>query len=201
MPRFDRCAKVAWSPSPSIWSAAVPTRSLATEPRRTPNKIDLTKIDYYDPRDFWEAIRARNGRLDLLENEFYILASREDVGVPPQTAAEMVSLRHQIRRVPGALCGASSIPDLAGKTTRLLAARPSSRSGRTACLSPPNMAKPLDGCAMPIFRAAMHRRLYGEGIRSNYQGQGLRLAKHFQGLAHRTIRTSLGFVVVAATLE
>ena len=58
--------------------------------RKNTNKGDLSKIAYYDPREFWEKIESGDGRLNLDKGDFYILATREDVGVPKQVAAEMV---------------------------------------------------------------------------------------------------------------
>jgi dCTP deaminase len=52
--------------------------------------IDVSLINHYDPREFWDKIESDDGRLNLEKDEFYILATREDVGVPPRTAAEMV---------------------------------------------------------------------------------------------------------------
>ena len=53
--------------------------------------VDLRKVDYYDIERFWDPISSRpDGRLILDPGDFYILASRERVRVPPQYAAEMV---------------------------------------------------------------------------------------------------------------
>jgi dCTP deaminase len=58
--------------------------------KKNANRIDVDRINHYDPREFWEKIESKIGRLNLDAGDFYILATREDVGVPPQTAAEMV---------------------------------------------------------------------------------------------------------------
>ena len=53
--------------------------------------VDLKKVDHYDIDRFWDAIPSPlDGRLILNPGDFYILASRERVRVPPQCAAEMV---------------------------------------------------------------------------------------------------------------
>ena len=62
--------------------------------KKNANKIDISHLDYYDPRDFWYKIESSDGRLNLDEGDFYILATREDVGVPPQTAAEWFPMTH-----------------------------------------------------------------------------------------------------------
>src|SRR6202795_1038785 len=56
-----------------------------------PPAIDLSKIDYYDPADYWEPIK-KPGRdsFILAANRFYILVSKERIRVPPDLAAEMI---------------------------------------------------------------------------------------------------------------
>ena len=65
--------------------------SSAIAPSATPAVVDVDKRAACDLLDFWEPI-ARRGRDDLIldPNEFYILASKEAVHVPPDFAAEMV---------------------------------------------------------------------------------------------------------------
>jgi dCTP deaminase len=54
--------------------------------------IDLSKIRHYEMSDFWEFIRKPGDRRLILEpDEFYLLASKEKVRVPPDHAAEMVN--------------------------------------------------------------------------------------------------------------
>src|SRR5438045_5219318 len=69
--------------------------------RRHTGVIDVDRIDYYDPLDFFEPVRVpRVGKgmqgVVLDPNDFYILATREAVVVAPDHAAEMVPY--------GALC-------------------------------------------------------------------------------------------------
>ena len=53
--------------------------------------IELDKINYYPPEEFWEPLyQTPNKSLILDAGAFYILASRERVRVPPDFAAEMV---------------------------------------------------------------------------------------------------------------
>ena len=52
--------------------------------------IDLSKVGAYDPEEYWEGIaNPPMQRLVLRPGDFYLLASRERVGVPPGYAAEM----------------------------------------------------------------------------------------------------------------
>ncbi len=61
--------------------------------KRNSRLLDLTSPDPQNQEDFWEPIRPeRGGRIVLEPEEFYILASRESVCIPPHLAAEMVAL-------------------------------------------------------------------------------------------------------------
>jgi dCTP deaminase len=52
--------------------------------------VDLSRVDYYDPSEFWEPMHAGSRGYVILEpDEFYILASRQRVSVPPAFAATM----------------------------------------------------------------------------------------------------------------
>lgn len=54
--------------------------------------IDLSKIDYYDPSDYWEPIYNQPKDSLIIEpEEFYVFASKERIRVPPAHAAEMVA--------------------------------------------------------------------------------------------------------------
>jgi dCTP deaminase len=71
--------------------AAEPDEVIAYRARANAPVIDLSKIDHYAPDEFWEARRQAASRsLILHTGDFYILASRERVRVPPDFAAEMV---------------------------------------------------------------------------------------------------------------
>ena len=59
--------------------------------KNNPAVIDLDNVNAYDPEEFWEPIRKqRRQQLVLQPGDFYILASREKIRVPPRVAAEMV---------------------------------------------------------------------------------------------------------------
>ena len=64
---------------------------IAYKARRNAPVIELDRINYYSPEEFWEARQQGTGRGLILDaGDFYILASRERVRVPPDFAAEMV---------------------------------------------------------------------------------------------------------------
>jgi dCTP deaminase len=64
---------------------------IAYRAKRYAPAIELDRIDYYPTEEFWE-VRHQNAAKNLIlePGDFYILASRERVRVPPEFAAEMV---------------------------------------------------------------------------------------------------------------
>src|SRR5882724_3870001 len=59
--------------------------------KRHTGLIDVERRGGYDVAEFWEPMKARRDESLILEpDEFYILASKEAVQVPPDYAAEMV---------------------------------------------------------------------------------------------------------------
>jgi len=144
--------------------------------------IDLARIQHYDPEDFWDPIRRNESRSLILDPEdFYILASREKVRIPAQYAAEMVPFDPTIGEFrihyagffdPGFGYGGGEI------------------HGTRAVLEVRSHEVPFileDGqvVASLVFERLLERPkvLYGEGIGSSYQRQGLKLSKHFR-VAH-----------------
>lgn len=54
--------------------------------------IDVDKVNYYDPDDFWERIYKPKGRGIVLEtDDFHILGTKETVAIPAHVAADMVA--------------------------------------------------------------------------------------------------------------
>lgn len=158
---------------------AGPGSIVAYRAKSASNKIDVGLVDHYDPRQFWHPVEASDGRLSLEEDAFYILASREDVGVPRQTAAEMVPYdsRSGEFRVHYAGFFDPGFGWVDGKA-----------QGSKAVLEVRSYGVPFTlehGQTVGWLRYAQVANgfatcLYGSGVHSNYQGQGLRLAKHFK---------------------
>ncbi len=64
---------------------------IAYKAKRNAPVIELDKINHYSPEEFWELHhQSASKSLILQPGDFYILASRERVRVPPDFAAEMV---------------------------------------------------------------------------------------------------------------
>lgn len=140
--------------------------------------IDVDVKAALDPADFWEPIRARsNPALILDPGEFYILASREAVQVPSETAAEMVAI--------DPLVGEFRV-HYAGFFDPGFGVAAAGGGGARAVLEVRSHDVPFIlnhgqtiGRLVYERMAEAPRRLYGEGIGSNYQAQGLKLSKHF----------------------
>jgi dCTP deaminase len=141
--------------------------------------IDIDKIQEYDPRDFWEQVHARDYKKLILDpNQFYILASRERIHIPPDLAAEMVPIDPMMGEFRVHYAGFFD-PGF-GFTEH-------GHPGSRAVLEVRSHEVPFileDGQAIgrleyePI--AEVPEVLYGQIATSNYQGQGLKLSKHFK---------------------
>ncbi len=139
--------------------------------------IDLRKIDYYEPADFWEPIHAGRG-LVLDPGEFYILASKEAVAVPVDHAAEMVAY--------DTLVGEFRV-HYAGFFDPGFGLAETGGAGTRAVLEVRSHEVPFEledgqvvGRLVYERLTAKPDRLYGAGIGSSYQRQGLTLAKQFK---------------------
>jgi dCTP deaminase len=67
------------------------TEKVAYKARKNAPVIDLEKRDFYDPNDFWDPVYPpRTHDIILDPGDFYLLASKERIRVPPDYAAEMV---------------------------------------------------------------------------------------------------------------
>ncbi|MFO0775783.1 MAG: 2'-deoxycytidine 5'-triphosphate deaminase [Nitrospiraceae bacterium] len=147
--------------------------------KKNSHVIDLAKVGHYAAHDFWEPIAPQRGDSLLLEpEEFYILASKERVCVPPGYAAEMVAYEAACGELrthyagffdPGFGYGAKG--ELGG-TQVVLEVRPHDvpfliHDGQT------------------FFKVVYDRmlglpsKLYGATLGSSYQQQTLTLSKHF----------------------
>ena len=147
--------------------------------KRHTGVIDVDKRDGYDLGDFWEPLAAQVGRNLILDpNEFYILASKEAVQVPPGYAAEMVPF--------DPLVGEFRV-HYAGFFDPGFGYSAAGGAGARAVLEVRSHDVPfilehgqIVGRLVYERMLAAPERLYGQGIGSNYQAQGLKLSKHFR---------------------
>ncbi|MEO0664356.1 MAG: 2'-deoxycytidine 5'-triphosphate deaminase [Pseudomonadota bacterium] len=138
--------------------------------------IDLDNLGHYDPREFWEEIRTREGRIILDPGAFYILVSREAVTIPPDYAAEMAPYLAMVGefRVHYAGFFDPGFGHAEGSGSRgVLEVR---------CHEAPFVLEHGQVVGRLVYEhmAARPETLYGAGMASNYQGQGLKLSKHFK---------------------
>jgi dCTP deaminase len=151
---------------------------IAYKARKHAPAIELDRINYYAPEEFWEARKHGSNRLILEPGDFYILASKERVRVPPEFAAEMVPFDPSVGEFrihyagffdPGFGYGSSDIKG----TRAVLEVRAHEVPflieheqfvGRLTYM--PLLAKP--------------EKIYGLQIGSSYQQQALTLSKQFR---------------------
>lgn len=139
--------------------------------------IDLGKVGHYDPADYWEEVRTDKGWIILDPGAFYILVSREAIAIPPMAAAEMapyVAMVGEFRvHYAGFFDPGFGYAEAGGTGSRgVLEVR---------CHEAPFVLEhgQIVGRLVYEHMAAMPDALYGREIKSNYQGQGLKLSKHF----------------------
>jgi dCTP deaminase len=141
--------------------------------------IEVDQRDAYEVTDFWEPIAARADKSLILDpDEFYILASNEAVQVPPDYAAEMVPF--------DPLVGEFRV-HYAGFFDPGFGYAGSGGLGSRAVLEVRSREVPfilehgqIVGRLVYEKMLARPDQLYGSGIGSNYQAQGLKLSKHFR---------------------
>jgi dCTP deaminase len=140
--------------------------------------IDLDRISHYPARDFWEELRTREGHVILDPGAFYILVSREAVTIPPDVAAEMAPYLAMVGEFRVHYAGffdpGFGHAEAGGKGSRgVLEVR---------CHEAPFVLEHGQVVGRLVYERMQARptRIYGAGIASNYQGQGLKLAKQFR---------------------
>ena len=141
--------------------------------KRHSGVIDLDRIGAYDPRDFWEPLEARRQRVVLDPGEFYIFASKENVLIGVDEAAEMAPIRPELGEFRAHYAGffdpGFGIAPNEGRAVLEVRSRDVPFFVDDGQPVGKLVFEPLCGTV---------ERLYGEAG-SNYQGQGLKLSKHF----------------------
>ncbi len=140
--------------------------------------IDLDRIGEYNPAEYWEEIHSTEGRIILDPGAFYILVSREAVTIPPTHAAEMapyVAMVGEFRvHYAGFFDPGFGWAKAGGAGSRgVLEVR---------CHEAPFVLEHGQVVGRLVYErmAEVPQVLYGQEIKSNYQGQGLKLSKHFR---------------------
>ena len=142
--------------------------------------IDLDRIGQYEPAEYWEEVHSQNGRIILDPGAFYILVSREAVHIPPKYAAEMapyLAMVGEFRVHYAGFFDPGFGHDAAGGagSRGVLEVR---------CHEAPFVLEHGQIVGRLVYEkmAEVPTQLYGAGIASNYQGQGLKLSKHFRSV-------------------
>lgn len=140
--------------------------------------IDLDNIGHYPAREYWEEVHSDNGQIILDPGAFYILVSREAVTIPPAYAAEMAPFLAMVGEFRVHYAGffdpGFGFADAGGAGSRgVLEVR---------CHEAPFVLEHGQVVGRLIYEkmADVPSQLYGREIASNYQGQGLKLSKHFK---------------------
>jgi dCTP deaminase len=156
-----------------------PGEVVAYKARDNAPVIDLSRINHYEPDDFWDK-RYDPGKRGLILDPggFYILGSKEKVSVPPDWAAEMVSIDQDIGEFRihyagffdpgfgygnGDVKGTHAVLEVRAHEVPFLI-----EHGQTI-----GRLKYLPLLSTPD-------KVYGTTIGSSYQKQGLALSKHFK---------------------
>ena len=156
---------------------AHPAEPVGYRAKRHAGLVDVDAKGRLVAEEYWEPIRTR-GSLILDPDQFYILASKESVRIPPDYAAEMVPFNP--------LVGEFRV-HYAGFFDPGFGHPRGGGEGAKAVLEVRSHEVPFvleDGQIIgrlvyePLTEAP--ERVYGQGIGSNYQRQGLKLSKHFK---------------------
>ena len=147
--------------------------------KRHTGLVDVDKVASHDMVDFWEPLNGGSRRDFILDpGEFYILASKESVRVPADHAAEMTPF--------DPLVGEFRV-HYAGFFDPGFGLAEAGGSGARAVLEVRSHDVPFileDGQIVGRLvyerMSQTPRALYGAGLGSNYQAQGLKLSKHFR---------------------
>ena len=146
--------------------------------KRHAGLIDVDRVNALLLNEYWEPIYNHGkNQLILDPDEFYILASRESVTIPPTHAAEMVPFNPLVGEFRVHYAGFFDPGFGAGLEGK----------GSRAVLEVRSREVPFILEHGQIIGRLVYERLtdvpqtlYGAGLSSNYQAQGLKLSKHFK---------------------
>ncbi|MFL5721037.1 MAG: 2'-deoxycytidine 5'-triphosphate deaminase [Chloroflexota bacterium] len=146
--------------------------------KKSTGLLDLDLKNAYEVGDYWERVEPTSGKLILGAGEFYLLVSRERVRIPPEYAAEMAAYdptSGELRTHYAGFFdpGFGDVSDGPPGTPAVLEVR--------AHDVPFSLEHGQRLCKLTFERmAARPDELYGEGIGSRYQRQGLALGRQFR---------------------
>ncbi len=153
--------------------------------KRHAGLIDVDKPGQLPIAQYWEPVyRDAAGEIILDPDEFYILASREAVTIPPTHAAEMMPFNPLVGEFRVHYAGffdpGFGAVEAGGKGA-------DGKGGARAVLEVRSREVPFILEHGQIIGRLVYERLtdipqalYGADLKSNYQAQGLKLSKHFK---------------------
>lgn len=143
--------------------------------------VDLSRVNFHRVDDFWDPVCAEDGEIVLEPGAFYILASREALHIPPHLCAEMAPywpLAGEFRVHYAGFFdpGFGHAPAGGANSKGVLEVR---------CHEVPFVLEHGQTVGRLVFERMLcvPDRLYGVQSSSNYQGQALKLSKHFSASA------------------
>ena len=146
--------------------------------KRHTGVVDLANLNHYEISDYWEEVRTTDGRIILDPGAFYILVSKESIAIPPNYAAEMAPYLAMVGEFRVHYAGffdpGFGFDAAGGAGSRgVLEVR---------CHEAPFVLEhgQIVGRLVYEHMSETPQALYGVDIKSNYQGQGLKLSKHFK---------------------
>lgn len=163
----------------SLDASGGPDSTVGYRAKKNSLPIDLTKVGALRWQDYWEAVHPEAKQRIVLEPEvFYLLLSAEGVSIPPSYAAEMLAYDPTAGELRTHYAGFFD-PGFGYSRT-------GAPGGSRAALE----VRARDVSFMvehgqPVCKLAFERMaeepdvLYGEDVKSNYQGQQTMLSKHF----------------------
>jgi dCTP deaminase len=147
--------------------------------KRHTGVVDVDRRSGYSADEFWEPIKARDDRSLILDpGEFYILASKEAVQVPPDYAAEMVPFDPLVGEFRVHYAGffdpGFGYAGAGGRGSRAVL--------EVRSREVPFILEHGQIVGRLIYEQMLERpaKLYGQISTSNYQGQSPKLSKHFR---------------------
>ncbi len=140
--------------------------------------IDLDRIAAYAPVDYWEEVHANHGQIILDPDAFYILVSREAVHIPPRYAAEMAPYLAMVGEFRVHYAGFFD----PGFGHAAAGGHGSHGVLEVRCHEAPFALEHGQIVGRLVYErmSDIPTTLYGTKLGSNYQGQGLKLSKHFK---------------------
>ena len=146
--------------------------------KRHSGVVDVDKSAAQPIQEFWEPLYAHKNQLILDPGEFYILVSKEAVHVPFDYAAEMVpydTLVGEFRvHYAGFFDPGFGAPEAGGTGSRAVL--------EVRSFDVPFLLEDGQNVGRLVYETMLETpdRIYGQGVPSNYQAQGLKLSKHFK---------------------